>query len=116
MKKSLGNIFSKLSYFSCLLMLFLTSTETKVYATSIDKSSSSSSVSNEIDTWGKSLLGIIVKLLRYGGIISLCGIAIFLYVNNDEQGAKRGKTAFLIVIVATFIAWFGPGIYDMFTK
>jgi|SRR3989339_769716 len=63
-------------------------------------------VTKKIEEWQNSLIVIIKSLVKFGGIISLIGLAVFLYFNNDEVGAKKAKQAFAIILFATFIAWF----------
>lgn len=63
---------------------------------------------SKIDSWGNFAVEILLAIVKWGGIIAFIGLAIFLYFNNDETGAKRAKIAMAIIFAATFIAWFAP--------
>lgn len=84
---------------------------TKVYA-----DGGSGDPGTAIDTWGNTAIGLFLKAFKYGGIIALISIGFFLFFNNDEANAKRGKYAFFIVLAACFVGWFAQPIYNAFVK
>lgn len=73
-------------------------------------------VAARVDGFFAKFLNIFLVFVKWGGIFSLGGLAIFLYVNNDETGAKRGKIAMIVILIATIVAWLAqPFIQEMTT-
>ena len=64
-----------------------------------------SPVQKKADALGLIAMNTFLVFLKWAAIFAMAGIIAYLSMNNDENGAKKAKIAFVIVFIVLVIGW-----------